>query len=147
MKLFQKLNIYLTPKVYSYSSTADDIIKFFIKYGEVTGFDNYSLSIAVKSEIGSVSEYSLWVANYPYSDLSTCTRIKTNKLAVNDTDKYKRYILYDKVVPARKTQIHFYDWLELQYPKIYTRMMDCRKYGSSINDKLCDELLLQNMPK
>lgn len=96
MNIFQKLNIILDTKNHRYNPAVDKILLKLIEKGKYIKHDEYYMTIEYNNSL-----YCLWIANFPYADLTTCKAKHINSFS--DTT------VYSTMRPSRKMQIMFWD--------------------------------------
>lgn len=99
MNIFQKLNIILDIKNYSYNPAVDKILLKLMEKGKSVKHDEYYMTIEYNNSL-----YCLWLANFPYADLTSCKKKHINSFS-NTT-------VYSTMRPSRKMQIMFWEWAE-----------------------------------
>lgn len=99
MNIFQKLNIILDTKNYSYNPAVDKILLKLIEKGKYVKHDEHYMTIEHNNSL-----YCVWLANFPYADLTSCTKENINSFC--DISVYK------EMRPSRKVQIMFWEWAE-----------------------------------
>ena len=99
MNIFQKLNIILDTKNYHYNPAVDKILLKLMEKGKYVKHDEYYMTIEYNNSL-----YCVWLANFPYADLTSCKKKHINSFS--DT------IVYEKMRPSRKMQIMFWEWAE-----------------------------------
>lgn len=101
MKFMEKLCITLSLHNYRYSPYVDEFIKNLVREGKLVSYNRYRAKIKWRGV-----HYGVWIANYPYADLSDVKRYNDNT------------ILYRELRPSRVTQIAFWEWMNKQgvYP-------------------------------
>lgn len=100
MNIFQKLNIILDIKNHCYNPAVDKILLKLIEKGKYVEHNGYYLTIEYNDSL-----YYLWIANFPYADLTSCKK-KTHYNSFSDTT------VYSTMRPSRKVQIKFWEWAE-----------------------------------
>lgn len=99
MNIFQKLNIILDIKNHRYNPAVDKILLKLIEKGKYVKHDEYYMTIEYNNSL-----YCLWIANFPYADLTSCKKVCNNSFS--DTN------VYSTMRPSRKVQIKFWEWAE-----------------------------------
>lgn len=69
MNIFQKLNIILDTKNYRYNPAVDKILLKLIEKGKYIKHDEYYMTFEYNNSL-----YCVWLANFPYADLTSCKK-------------------------------------------------------------------------
>lgn len=94
-----KLKIWISSQIYEYDLFADKFIEWLMENGEPIRVDTSGFVVFVKV---FDDVYRVWIANFPYGDLSSIWK-EGNRLHEETILKGAR--------PSKKVKIQFYEWL------------------------------------